>query len=117
MATYGTYDFEDVIQNDTIKKRDFTITRTVDGVTTPVDLSSAKINIKFYSQDNYVLRLSSSGENPDISITNPENGEFTINPFYIPKSGDFNYDLQITFPDGTVSTWVRGTITVIEDYA
>lgn len=116
MGNFGTYDFEDTLKNDTILERTFTVTKTVEGVTNPVDLSDATIKA-FFSSSVHRVKLSSEGETPEIEITDGANGVFKINPFKIDKIGDYEYDIEITFPDGTVRTWIKGSISILQDYS
>jgi hypothetical protein len=62
-----------------------------------------------------VLSLTSVG-NAGITITSPTTGLFKINSqvINIPVS-DYVYDIEITFSDGTVKTYISGYFTITQE--
>ena len=56
-------------------------------------------------------------QNQKLLITNAVAGIFKTNfgIVSLPVFG-YNYDIQITFPNGTVKTWIEGKFTVLDDY-
>lgn len=51
-----------------------------------------------------------------ITITDAVNGAFKIDEFLTPqKSGSFYYDLQVTYPNNKVDTYMRGYFPITQD--
>jgi hypothetical protein len=82
----------------------------------PVDLSGATIRMQVRRTRCMppILDISTAS---GITVTDAANGEFRINPTIITANtfGPHDYDIEITFTDGTVRTWVSGVIDIVED--
>lgn len=70
--------------------------------------------------DNDTLMLTFSSSNGKISVPTPSNGEFFIldTPAIMAAvvvGVEYYYDIQFTFPDGSVETYLRGPFTVTPD--
>jgi len=111
-----TYDFCSRYKNDTSNAVSFIVTQTVSDVTTPIDLTGVAIDmhIKVNKQSATAVKTLSIGNG--ITVTDAVNGEFRIDAFICDLNAyKYHYDLQFTFPDGTVRTYIRGNFEVIED--
>ena len=107
------YNFKNHIKGDTLKEIVFTMTLNEE----PMDLTDVIIQSQFRKHPNSkdaVLFLTSV-DNEGITITeNP--GEFKINQQIIDiPAGDYVYDIEFTFDDGTVKTYIYGDFKVIQD--
>jgi len=86
------------------------------GNNTPVSLSGASIKMQFREDIDSPVALELSTENSGVVIVNPVIGEFKVPPTIIDiPFGEYNYDIQVTFADGTVKTYVTGSWNIIAD--
>ena len=104
-------DYKNYVRGDTINARLFTLSQTAGGVTSPIDLTGASIRATFVCPQTCVKKTVGEG----ISIVDATNGQFQINTFSLPIEGKWCYDIEIEFPDGTVKTWIKGTIKILND--
>lgn len=73
-----------------------------------VDLTGARVDIHFKDAKD-VIRKKYSSANGTITIDGAA-GKFTVLPHKITTPvGLYNYDTQITFSNGKVKSWVKGT--------
>lgn len=107
----ATANYKNYLRGDTINARRFTITQTIDDVESPVDLSNSVIRAHFIYKDNEKTFSIGNG----ITMIDAANGIFEIDSFQIDVVGTWDYDVEIMFPDGTVRTWVRGSISISND--
>jgi len=103
--------YKDHTRGDTIGKRSFTITRTVDNVTSALDLVGAEIRADFVLPGYKVSKSIGNG----ITLNNASNGQFEIDSFTLDHVGIWEYDIQIKFSDETVNTLVKGSIKILND--
>jgi hypothetical protein len=90
------------------------ITITVSGV--PVSLSAASIKMQLREDLDAPVALELSTNNGGIVITNPLGGTFQIPPQIINIPFDtYNYDIQVTYPTGVVTTYITGTWQITPD--
>lgn len=94
------------IKGDTFEEVPFAIVKN--GL--PLSLTGAVIKMQLRTECGGLVALNlTSVANAGITITNAANGLFKINKQIINiASGLYEYDLQITFVDGTVKTWLSG---------
>src|SRR3990167_5713629 len=81
-----------------------------------VDITSASITWKAARTIHKTAVLTKTTSNGGIGITNGAGGVFTITISAGDTSGftgDYYHEVQVTFADGTVSTVLSGTMTVI----
>jgi hypothetical protein len=84
------------------------ITILVNGV--PVNLQNASAKIEFRSNVDAPVALTLSTTDGSILISQPLNGKIQIPPRLIEiPYGKYYYDLQVTFPNGTIKTYMSGT--------
>ncbi len=104
-----TYNFTDHITGDTFDGVTFAI--NVNG--SPLDLTGATITASF-RRNFYDTKTLTSPTN--ISITDPDGGEFVIDPLIIDwEPGTYSYDIQINLLSGAVKTYIKGTWNILED--
>ena len=90
------------------------ITLQTSGV--PISLSAASIKMQLREDIDSPVALELSTANGLITITNPLSGVFSIPPQIIDIPFDtYNYDIQVTFPNGTVKTYLAGTWQITPD--
>lgn len=82
-----------------------------------VDLTDAIIKMQLRKSKCGVIGLSlTSEDNAGLTILNALNGLFCINKQIINiEAYNYVYDIQITFADGVVKTWISGNFQIIED--
>jgi hypothetical protein len=103
------FNYKDYVQDNTINAAELTVTKTINDVVTPIDLSGAIIKCTFKHEEETVLKEIGSG----ITVTNPSGGVFVIDEFKLLKAGQYVYDVKIIFPDGTNKTWIRGEVKIL----
>ena len=110
--TPAEVNYKNYVRGDTITERVFTITKTVSEVETPVDLTGASIKCDFaLCNSEKVNKELGQG----LTMVNATEGIFKIDAFSLDKRGVWYYDIEITFPDGVVKTWIKGSIKIEED--
>ena len=107
----GIYDMGVFVRGDTIPEQTFALTQTVDETTTPIDLTGVDIKCDFVNS-SYRKSLT-IGEG--ITVTDAENGEFSIDELTFDYVGRWTYDIEFTFTDETVKTYITGSIKIIGD--
>lgn len=98
------------IQGDTFEAVNFEVIKN----STALNLTGAVIKMQLKKECGGVPILSfTSVASAGITITNAASGLFKINKQII-NIPEFNYlyDIEITFADGTVKTWVEGNFTI-----
>ena len=113
-VSMARYDFSNAVKGDTFDGVLFTL--TLNGVA--IDLTGATIimDLRLTKTGTSVKRFTSvADEHITISAT-PTDGTFTFNDQIIDvDAADYFYDIQITFADDTVKTYIYGRWTVIQD--
>lgn len=94
----GIYNYTDHVLGDTVKSVSMSIN---------VDLTDAEIFCVFLNNNERI--------DVDIDVTDAVVGEFTINSFTPSFEGCYKYDIRVTFPDETVRTYLKGTLTIISN--
>jgi hypothetical protein len=104
------------IRSTTFPDLPFKITRLVDNLWVPVDLTDAsiKMDIRVVPYGPISQRLSSPSNG--ITITDAIEGEFKINKqIFTLAPNNYYFDIMIIFPDGTVKIFVEGRFEVIKN--
>ena len=110
----GTYNIPTQTNGDTFDGVQFTVTKTIDNTTTPVDLTDCRIFSQIKDSRGIVVRDMSIDNG--ITVTDAVNGVFQVDSFIVDLGiGTFVYDIQTIFPDGTVKTYVKGAFGVVQD--
>lgn len=107
----GYYVINDRIKGDTSPAILFTV--DIDG--TAVDLTDCNILSQFRLSRTSPVAMELETGGSGITITDATGGEFKIDEIdtLLLDAGTYYYDIQITFPDNTVKTWIEGTMTVL----
>jgi hypothetical protein len=84
------------------------------GEINPIDLSDVKVNMQIRSINGGAIVKDFSVGN-GITILDATNGIFRLEAFKNPKGGEYVYDIQFTYNNGYVQTYVKGKINVLND--
>lgn len=114
--TPAIYNFDNQYKGDTLDATQFTLKDGSSG--DPIDLTGATVRAQFRKpfRGPLVKTIDNSGYGTGITIPSPEDGVIIIDSFELTwEGGSYAYDIETTFPDGTIKTYVRGTMNVITD--
>ena len=101
-------------KGDTYDGIQFTLLNSSDSL--PIDLTSVSIKSQFRvnSKDGNLIKEITNGAG--ITIVDAINGVFKIDSFIIDWSPSvYYYDIEITFSNGVVKTYIQGSLKVIQD--
>jgi len=114
MSVAAVVKIDNQYKGDTYDGVQFTLLNTEDNA--PIDLTNVAIKIQF-RYDSKIGGIQKEITNGNgITVSNAINGVFSIDSFLIDWSPDIYYfDIQMTFPNGIVRTYIQGTIKVIQD--
>jgi hypothetical protein len=83
---------------------------TDEGTLQPINLSGVQVLIQFKLNANSIIAFSFKTSDGTVTIPNPINGEIIMMPRIMNViANTYRFDVQLTFPNGTVQT-------IIEDY-
>ncbi len=113
MVVIQTSNLRDRIKNDTFRSVQFIFEQN----DLPIDLTGVGIRIQFRyrCKTGKVVKDISNGSG--VTITDAINGTFEIDQF-TPidwEVGSYYYDVQITFTDGSIKTYVQGSVKILQD--
>lgn len=114
MAKPAIIKLEDQYKGDTYDGVQFTLLNTEDS--SPIDItdSSIRTQFRYLSKTGDVVKEITNGSG--ITISDSVNGIFSIDSFvidWVPST--YYYDIEITFSNGSIRTYIEGTIKVIQD--
>lgn len=102
------YDFEPHKRGDTVDPKTFDITINGSAPASPI----TEVKIELRKDCKVYKRYSISGG--EIVLNSP--GNFTISQHVLDLAeGHYNYDLEVTFQNGKIKTYLRGTWWIFED--
>ena len=108
------YNIKDQYKNDTFDGVRYTLI-DIDAQT-PINLTDVTIKIQFRYSSKVGKVQKEITEADGITIEDAVNGIFKIDPFIIDWAvNTYYYDIEITFTNGVVKTYVQGTLKVIQD--
>jgi len=107
----GIVNYADTVRGDTIPELSFTLTETVGMSTSAIDLTGADIKVQFRLRSTVVTKEIGDG----VTVTDAEEGQFKIDSFTLTTVGRWSYDVQITFADAEVQTYIAGSINITQD--
>jgi hypothetical protein len=107
----ATSNYNDAVRGDTVNTRRFTVTETVNDITTPLDLTGVVVKVKFSTQAANLVKTIGDG----VTIVDASGGIFDIDEMTFTVLGTYKYDIQFTFASGDVKTYVKGVIKIVED--
>lgn len=110
--TPATYNFRPQYKGDTFKGIKFTLTNVVSGLTTPLDLTEAKVSLQIKKSLNSAVEKDLT-INTGLTVSDPLSGIIEVNKFLVTlEAFKYLYALKIAFSDGTISTYLTGTFEV-----
>jgi hypothetical protein len=110
--TPATYDIPPHYKGDTFEAITFTIKENGIGI----DLTGSDIRVDFKKNGNTGSLQESISVGAGITINNAIGGVFTLDSFVNNWSvGKYFYDAEITFADGTVNTYFKGSLSINQD--
>jgi hypothetical protein len=108
-----TYNFPDHYKGDTFEGKVFTL--QVNDEPAPLEGASIKMDLRKNNKETTPLTLRLSTGN-GITILNPASGIFSIDNQMIDIPAEtYVFDIQITFSNQEVKTYVGGTWTILQD--
>lgn len=100
------------LRGDTWNGQEYSV--TVNG--SPLNLAGTQIDIEFRAEGKTGQLKKALSVGDGITVNDAANGEFSIDPFVIDLAvGVYFFDIQFTFPDGKVKTYVEGQFLVTQD--
>ena len=114
MAVIQTKVLKDRIKGDTFGSVNFIIENSLGAA---IDLTGATIKIQFRYRSKLGAIVRDMDIGTGITVPTPTNGILTIDAFEpIAYAIDtYFYDVEITFSDGRIKTYVQGTFKVLQD--
>ena len=111
-----TYNFKKHVSGDTFSERAFAVKRTVNNQMISLEGASIKMQLKRSPEDESPF-LELSTDNERIEILVPSEGLFRIKKIDSLDLKPFRYlyDIQITYSNGDVKTYIKGVLPVVED--
>ena len=110
MAT--TYNFPSHIKGDTFLEQPFIY--KLNGIA--IDLTGGAFKMMLKRSPRYSVAALTLSDGAGITITNAASGEWKIDEQIIDiKEGTYYYDVQFTYSDGQVSTYLKGEFEVTQD--
>lgn len=113
MAVIQTSKLRDRVKNDTFRSVEFILEE--DGVAIDLTGVSIRTQFRYRCKTGRIVKDISNGSG--ITLTDPLNGTFKIDEF-TPVDWEVDtyfYDVQITFTDNTIKTFVQGTVKILQD--
>jgi len=107
------YNFQRLYEGDTYDGIRITVETVAHGVTTPVDISDIEIVLQARSAEGELFLTLYEGAG-GINKVDPTLGVFHVGPFVVPAAGYYDYDIQFTYPDLAVKTYMAGRMIVEE---
>tara|TARA_R110000744_G_scaffold102758_3_gene197404 strand:- start:3122 stop:3478 length:357 start_codon:yes stop_codon:yes gene_type:complete len=110
------YNFTDRYKNDTSNLVKFTVNKKIASVDTAIDLTGVLIKMQLKKGVASTSSVKTFEVGSGITLTDAVNGIFELDAFLLTiDAGSYVYDMQLTFPDGVVSTYIKGCFKVIQD--
>ncbi|NSW46216.1 MAG: BppU family phage baseplate upper protein [Bacteroidales bacterium] len=107
-----TYNFKPHVKGDTFKGCRFTVNVN----NAPLNLTGCQIRMHLRTNPLHDSKYELSTINGKIVIIDTINGIFEIPEQIIDiPAGNYYYDIEITFPDGKVKTYINGRFEIVQD--
>lgn len=114
MSKPAVYKISDHYKGDTFDGVQFTILNSSDN--SPIDITNSAMKIQFRKSSIIGDIVKEITNISGITFVDAINGVFKMDGFLINwDEGIYYYDVQITFVDETVRTYIKGTISIIQD--
>ena len=113
MAVQLTYKMDNRVKGDTFRSINFTGTQGG----TPLDLTGAAIKIEFRYSCTTGSIVYNAEVGSGVTITDAAGGMFSLDEFtpITWEIGTYYYDVRITFSNGDIKTYIKGTVNVLQD--
>jgi len=110
------YNFKQQRSGDTFNGIRLTCTRISNEIESPIDLTNVEIKMQI-KKDACFAPIIDISTTEGIELEDASNGIFRISSFLVPEVETFNYiyDMQFTFPNGVVQTYLKGNFPIISD--
>ena len=109
-----TYNISNQIKGDTFDGVEFTLVNKDDSL--PIVLTDALIKMQFRKNYKTGTLIKEINIDDGITVNDALLGVFTIDAFLIDwVIGGYYYDVEFTFSDGTVKTFISGYFNVVQD--
>jgi hypothetical protein len=109
------YNIQDQYRNDTTDYLQFNF-QLDDIDNTPINLTGVSLKTEFRKGGKAGSVVKTISDGLGITVIDAINGIIKFDTFIIDwVAADYSYDIQLTFPDGTVKTYIEGVVKVIED--
>lgn len=110
----AVYKIKDHYKGDTFNGVEFTLMNSESN--TPVDLTGSLIKIQFRKDNPKGIKVKELNIGTGITVTDPPNGVFKIDAFLLDWDvATYYYDAQVTSVEDVVRTYIKGTLTTIQD--
>jgi hypothetical protein len=111
----GTYDITSQYAGDTFDGLRLTLTKTENGVTTPIDLTGATVTFHLNALSKSGTEVLNLTGGDGITVESASAGVVRIDPFSVPLNpGVYFYAVRVLFPLNVVKTYVEGKFPVVE---
>lgn len=112
----GVYNFPDHTAGDTVSRRRFSVTRTVDGVTRPEPLGGVEIRCCFRRSGGSARLALDFSLGHGLTLIDGAGGVFDLDEFTAPAvAAVYVFDIEFTYPSGKCRTYVAGRLRVLPD--
>ncbi len=110
----STYKIKNQYKNDTFDGVRFTVINS--DTLLPVNLTNVGIRTQFRYRNETGRIVKEITDLDGITIEDATGGILKFNPFIIDWVADnYYYDIEFTYPNGVVKTYIKGTVKVIQD--
>ena len=105
----GIYNFDNLHRGDSLAATTFSMKTSADSL--PIDLTGADIKVAFKYDEILIEKTIGDG----VTVEDASTGIFILDSFEFANVGKYKYDIDITFSDGSIVTFVKGYIKIIKD--
>ena len=114
MAKPGVVNIANHYKGDTFDGIQYTILNSSDNL--PIDLTGATIKSQFRKSNRKGSIILEITDGVGITVSDAVNGIFEIDSFLLDwQPSTYYYDIEITFSNGVVKTYIEGTLIVNQD--
>jgi hypothetical protein len=115
MASIATVQLNDRVKDDTFASVQFEYNEGG----SPLDITGNSVKIQFRqnSERGALLYEATSAVSGGITLTNPSIGIFKLDEFTPTEweKGYVYFDVEMTFVDGSVRTWIKGRVNILQE--
>jgi hypothetical protein len=111
----GRLDFTEKL-GDTFSGQQYQF-ENADGGHTSLSSATIRSQIRLCDKEGSVKKTLTNGSG--ITVTDAVNAIIVMDPFDFDDSifiaSEYWYDIEVTYPDGTIKTWIEGVFNIIQD--